>query len=703
MRRRSLLASLFIGALVFSTGAIITRAQSEIVSGGTSISAEVLDVDLDTGEIVYRGNASSTFGDLRLFADEIRWHRADNRVTARGHIIAEQHDIRILAEEMTYHTVTQNYTVTDLRFGRAPLYISGEMLSGSADELSFTNAVVSFGEPSPWAPTITADALLYFPIRERMQTRGGRVGLGFFQPIPLPSTPLPTNLPWVQDLTFDGGYTGRLGAHLLIGAQAPLRESLRLGAELGLYFKRGVMFGPTFSYGWNQSSDTATVGSFRSGYIYDSGRRLSDILGNPISNDRGIITWQHRQAFSPNLTLNADLNYWSDSEVIRDFRARDFSPVQVPDSFAELSHTGTNTTAGLFMRAQPNDYHRIRQRLPELTFDLLPTPLGSGWLQELHASAAGLRESSPTSGTDLRSDRLDLYYGLTRPWRPESWLTVNPVVGARATHYTRALGNQSDYTRLLGELGVDAELHASAVFAYQNERWGINGLRHLVTPRLSYRYIPDADKGATSIPPIDRRVFSTYLEPLALGARRQIDQLSRSHTLRLALDQRLQTRADIYGSRDLAHLVIAADSRFDRLPGQRTLSSLHSELHLTPVPFLDFRLYHRVTPGDWTLRELNSAITLRSAETWSVTLAIHYLEGDIQEFITGFAYRLNEVYEGYGRFHFDSSRDRFVEQTFGVRQSIANRWVVGYELSFYEGPRRESDFGFSLVLDTIRF
>ena len=277
------------------------------------------------------------------------------------------------------------------------------------------------------------------------------------------------------------------------------------------------------------------------------------------------------------------------------------------------------------------------------------------------------------------------------------------MTGVRLTHYTNATGGRDNYTRGLAEIGLDAELHASATFDYQNERWGIDGLRHLVTPRLSYRYIPQADKGDRYIPQIDRRVFATYLEPLGLGSRRQIDDLTATNTIRFELDQRLQTRDPKYGSRDLVRLNMALDSRFDGPPTQSTLSALHTELHLTPAPFLDLSTYYRLRPADWRMEEFNTAITLRSADRWSVQFANHYLAGDIQEFIGGIAYRLNEVYEGYLQLHFDSRRDRFVEQTYGVRQTIANRWVVGYEISFFEGPRRESDFGFNLVLEAVRF
>jgi LPS-assembly protein len=667
-----------------------------------TLTADNSEFDLSTGEAVFFGNAIARADGVRLTADEIRFNQKTNVITARGQAEMQRGDLRLLADELNYAINTRSFSVKHVRFGRAPVFISGDLLEGDAQQLTFTNAQASFGEPHPWSPTFSARKFTYFPERDRIQAEGGRLGLGLWQPIPFPSTPLPTDLPWVDELTFAGGYNSRLGANLLIGAKIPVSSEFRVGADIGLFSKRGILAGPSTAYNFDGGFG-AGVGKFTTGYIHDSGRRLTDVLGQPIASDRGIIEWVHQQEISENLTFHAELNYWSDSEVLRDFRAREFFPVQTPDSFAEFTYTSTNTISGLFLRAQPNPYHEVRQRLPELSFDLLPTPCGAGFIHQAHSSIAILRDDPPGGGVELRSDRVDLYYALTRPWSPESWLAINPVAGVRATHYTRATGGKNDYTRTLAEIGFDAQLQASATFDYQNERWGIDGLRHLITPKLSYRYIPEADKGLPYIPQIDRRVFATYLEPLALGSRRQIDQLTATNTLRLALEQTLQTRDATYGSRDLVSLNLALDSRFDRQPGDRTLSSLHTELHLTPAPFLDLALYHRATPGTWSMEEVNTAITLRSADRWSVQFANHYLAGDIQEFIGGLAYRLNEVYEGYVQFHYDSRRNRFVEQTYGVRQTIANRWVVGYEMSFFEGPRRESDFGFNVVLEAVRF
>lgn len=684
-------------------GAALAGAQT---APAPVITADELDVDFESQTGIYRGNARAEFGDVIFLADEIRWHRPTQTATASGDAILQRGNLRLIAEELSYEMATRSYQVQAVRLGQDPYYFSGASLAGDDQEITFTDAMLSFGDPGTWAPTLRARTLTYDPATGRIRASGGKVGIGSFTWLPLPNVSLPLEGPDLFEITVDGGAYSRLGLWGRIGATVPIGEVWRAGADVGIYTNRGVMFGPAFGYDRFSPDGTKVHGRFTSGYIRDSGDQGdlgTDSLGRPIDPDRGLIGWVHQQTISETLSFNAELNYWSDSEVLRDFRRGDFFPVQVPDTFAELNYHAGNTVAGVFVRAQPNDFHIMRERLPELTWEILPSPLASGIIHQAQSSFVALRDNPPGPEPEITSSRFDAYYGLSRPWSPTNWLALNPVAAARMTHYTEATGGKSDYTRTLGELGLDASMRFAGTFDYQNERWDIDGLRHLVTPRVSYRYIDNADQGTAYIPQIDRRVFATYLEPLGLGARRQIDDLTATNTIRLALDQRLQTRDPSYGSRDLAQLNLAIDSRFDQLPTERTLSALHTEIRLSPAPFLDFDVYHRAAPGDWDMRELNTAITLHNADQWQLQLATHYLESDIQEYIGSYAYRFNEVWQGYTRLHFDSRRDRFVEQTYGIRQTIANRWAIGYEISFFEGQRRESDFSFGIRLDAVTF
>src|SRR5690606_4232541 len=96
--------------------------------------------------------------------------------------------------------------------------------------------------------------------------------------------------------------------------------------------------------------------------------------------------------------------------------------------------------------------------------------LGAGIYQRAQASAVRLREDPVEIGPILRSTRLDAYYGLSRPFTPREWFTVTPLAGGRVTHYANTLGTlrAGDYTRVLGEIGLDAALRTSGTFEYQN-------------------------------------------------------------------------------------------------------------------------------------------------------------------------------------------------------------------------------------------
>jgi LPS-assembly protein len=462
------------------------------------------------------------------------------------------------------------------------------------------------------------------------------------------------------------------------------------------------MFGPSGHYEIRRNG-LEMNGDFKSGFINDHGEKLTDLLGRPVPENRGYFQWWHAQDLTEQLAVSAQLHYWSDSEVLRDFRPRDFFPVQEPDSYLESTYTGGNYFVSAFARVQPNTYHRVQRRLPELRFDLTPQALGGAYYQRFNASVSALRETPPGGGPRLLSDRLDAYYALTRSFTPREWLAVTPVAGGRVTHYRRALGGVDRYTRTLGEVGVDAELRSSAVFDYKNDVWQIDGLRHLLTPRLSYRYVDGADRGQAHIPAIDRTTIMTYLAPLGLGDTRNIDELAPTNTLRLGLDNTLQTSAAGYGSRDLLVFNAAADLRFDRAPGERTLSAIHTQLSVTPASWLGFDLYQSFSPHDFTLQELNTGLTLRDGDAWAVQFASHFLRGQIEEYIVGGQWRANEIFELVARLHYDTRQRRFNEQAFGLRQNLHNTWVVEYLVTLYDGPRRESNFGFSVRVEALGF
>ncbi len=698
---RRLLPVLLLASAPFLNGQVsslpeITASRTEMTDAGT----------------VFTGDARLSYDGALLLADQISYDPKTQLAHAIGRVSLTRGTQRLLADELTYNLETRGYTVKNLRFGQDPLYVSGSGLDGDPDKIVIRDAVVTYSEPGRFAPTLRAGTVTYIP-GDSVRAESARVGVGPIRPIPVPVFNQSINDPLISHMSASVGYDSTLGAQLELGLLAPFTPSVKLGGDLGLYTKRGVLFGPAASYKFD--NDVHSVrGALSSGYIKDSGDRGIDIVGDPVPQDRGFVAWDHHQTVGDRVTLLGQVNYWSDSEVVRDFRESDFDRVQTPDNFVEGYYTGENYVVSAFTRFQPNDYHVVQRRLPEIRFDGLPVEVGAGIYHRVNASIAALEDNSRPD-TDERVNRVDVYYALTRPFSPREWLSVKPVAGARFTYYDRANGGRNDYTRVLGEVGLDADLQASSTYNYQNERWDIDGLRHLVKPYVSYRAIGNADRGSAYIPPIDRTAFSTYLQPLGLGDRRDIDELPETNTLRLGVANFLQTRDTTYGSRNLAELNVATDWRLDPATGEDHFSAIQSELAVTPADWVRFDVYANLTPDDLTLRELNTGVTFQDAGVWSVRVGTDFLKSDpttafpagsiggIHEYSLSLSYFLNEAYEALVHLRYDAGVGSFSRQSFGIRQNIRNLWFITYVLTFRQGDNRAASTSLGVSVELASF
>ncbi len=682
--------------------AILRAAETPL-----EITGDVLDGTLSVGgSLVYRGHAAVRGENLLLTADEIRFDQGTETFFATGQVAFTREGARLLADRLEFRRTDGRFSAENIRLGSPPYFAEGRSAAGTREEITLRDARLTYGEPGPWQPTLVADTLVIAP-GQGFRTENAAAGIGRTQPFTLPRMRHEFARPFAATVGLDGGFRRSLGAYLEARALLPVSPALRLGADVGGYTARGILAGPAARYESPAAGERRRWhGYFRSGYINDHGDRQTDVLARPIAEDRGFAEWQHQQQIGDRLTLQAQLHWWSDSDVLRDFRPRAYFPVQEPDTFVEAAWTGANTVVSLFSRLQPNSFQRVQERLPELRFDALPLDLGHGVYQRFHASFAVLREDPLLAGALLRSDRLDAYYALSRPIAPRDWFVVTPLLGGRLTHYTHTEAGgvrTGNYLRLLGETGFDAALRLSGTYDYRNPRWKIDGLRHLLTPRLSYRYIPQADRGRARLPRIDRESFATYLPPLGLGELRHLDDLHRTNTLRLGLDNTLQTRDPAAGSRDLLVFNLASDLRFHRRPGQRDVSELHAEIAALPARWLQVDAYASAPPQNFTLREFNAGVTLRDGTAWSLRFGNNFLRRELEDYSVDLRVRLNERFDALSRLHYDARRRRFNEQTYGVAHTLANTWLVTYSVSIYSGRRRESNFGFDLRVDALRF
>jgi LPS-assembly protein len=674
------------------------------IAGQPYMDADTMEGDLDTHQTFYRGHARMRDGPAALEADTISYDEKTDTVIADGHVALTRGEERLLADHLTYRRADGSFSAVHVRVGRYPFCLEGESAEGTRTRIVLHKARVTYGEPGPWQPTVKAETIVFEP-GNYLRFAGSLVGLGDRDILPIPQfrQDFSKDGP-LSRLTLDLGYRSSLGASADVGLHLPVLPGASLGGDVGLYTARGVMAGPTGTY---RSADGSgdLAGSFSSGYIHDLGSRGNDLFGRPIQADRAFLEMQHRQELAPNLTVTADINYWSDPDVTRDFRPNEFYQVQMPDTYVESVYAGANTYASLFARFRPNTFEPVQERLPELRFDLLPTQIGQGFYERLDASAVSLQEWPPGGGRELASDRLDAVYEVSRPIAPAPWASITPVAGVRITNYSDTVGAAlpGGTTRAIGELGFDAQLRSSGTFAYSNPTWDIDGLRHLFTPTLSYRYIPDADRGSRYIPAIDRDTFNTYLPTLDLADMRAIDSLHPLNTLRMGIENTLQTRDAGYGSRDLFAFNVADDLNFIRQPGEPDYSDLHTQFLLSPAPWITYDVEQIVAPRSMTLREFDSGLILKDGREWQLRVSTDFLRHEDNDYLLDFRQALNEEYQAVLIVQYGARQHRVNDLETGLMQNLSNTWSVRYLLTFDSGTNREGHFGFTVQVEAIRF
>ena len=693
--------------LLVSTLALLSALRAA-AAGETldlvSLSDQPIEFDYGTREMVVL-DARLTYGELVLTADQIRYNDQTRQAAARGHLVLTRGTLRLVADEGTYSLTEGKVHLTNTRAGYYPLYLQGRTLEGNTQEFTLQDATLSYGEPGAFTPTLRA-ASLDFVEGKSFRAHGSHLRLGPIPLLPLPVFSQRLDTPPL-DAEIRAGFRSSLGAFLDVTALAPITEGVYFGPEIGLYSKRGLILGPAADYD-TQRGDSSYLGHLRSGWIYDFGdreQRGRDIQDRQVGPRRAYLDWRHLQTYGDHFSLMGQLAYWSDSEVIRDYARQRFPRNQQPETFLEAAYTGDNYVASAFGRFQPNDFHSTRRREPELKLELLASPQDLGVVQRGSVGFVRLREDDSTIALDRSSERFDAFFGLERPTAITPWLTYTPVAGGRVTHYFSPLGDKDSYTRVLGQLGADLRARAYGEFAVKSERWGVDGLRHLIEPFAQYRYIPDAEKGRAHIPDIDRTVFSTRLQPIDLGDIRHLDDLTEFNTLRYGLAQRLQIRDGKGGVRDLVILTLAQDRHFNRLvaPALRRSSDLHADIALMPAQWLRFDAFQRLDPHHWRVEEFNAGVTLTDAQFWTARFGMQFLRDQLEEYTLDVAYRLNERFTLTGLWRYDTIESQFYEQVYGLRQTFRNLWSLEYQIAFYEGQRRESGFQFRLQLEVFKF
>ncbi len=613
---------------------------------------------------------------------------------AEGDVVLAQEATRVLMRKVQFDTQQNTIAANAVRLGKAPAYVDAGSFTMSKDAATMTNATIFFNEPDPFGLNVHAPTATYNGDTGDVVLHGATVRLGAWPIFYVPSyTQGRVDQPPLSILDHFG-YRNDLGGYIQSTTFYTKNPAFEPGVLVDYYSKRGVLAGPALKYDATADPNWAQNGTLESGFIHDSGNRGLDISGNPVPANRFFVDWQHQGTLAGTVDVTSTMSWWSDSNVLRDFRQSIWRDNQLPDNFVEASTRQQNSLASVFVRYSPDNFELIQQRLPEVRFAYFPTPIGTtGIYQEGYAAYADLIQQNFNGTPTLHSNRLDGYYGWRRPINIGDATTVTPVAGTRITRYQDTLNDQGEFTRMLGQVGFDGETRLTGRWDYTNDTWGINGLQHVLRPVVMYRYIPAAQQGQGLIPVIDEHLAQSYPPILDLGDSRSTDLLHSQNVLRIGAENLFQTRAQDYGMRDLVSLNFYNDFHFQRADTQEDFSDVWSTLGINPAPWLSFEVFDRMDPEAGANREVRTRTTVKDGDRWETSFITDELQHELDQYWLESSYRISERTKMFGRWRYDEHLGGLVEQTYGVRERLGEAWDIEYGISYYRGTASQNGIG----------
>lgn len=670
-----------------------------------------IEYDQRTNTVIAQGHARLFYEPLFIEADQISLNRDTMLGAACQNVQLTSKDTRFLGDYISFNYKDKTLESEAFRLGQPPFYLTGECASGPICDLEINKAFLYFGEPDPFVLNVYSQnvEVLGDPessafqkvITKNVVFRIGKVPFFYLPYFSYSLEEFPID--WESDI----GEAKRYGYYLRNTILVATNQSFKWGGLLDYYQKRSILAGPAVIYNAHTES-TDIVGVMESGLIHDNGNKTElgvDSLGRPVPPNRRFVEWRHKQDFYDRLYTTAHVRYWSDSEVLRDFRPVLFGQDQDPDNFAEVQYTGNNYFLSAFSRFRPNNFQVVQERIPEINFDMvnsriLCTPI----YHRLNATYVHLGEKEFNENpADFEVDRFNIFYGLNYPINLSNAITLTPVAGGRVTYYAHNSFNSDETTRLYGQLGFDLQLNAYGEWFCKNCLWKIDGIRHILRPTIQYRYILTEQFGPDLLRKIDKSVFTTNIRPLDLGYIKTYDEGQKYHTLRFGLENTLQTRQiGGYGSRDLAYLNFFQDYNIALHPGAPChWGDLFTEFGVMPAYWINFNLISRFKVDNFTFEELRTRLVLKNARFWTLSFTTDSIPHITNQYYLNFLWNMTPRTGMEGYWRYDAKLDEITAQSYILRTRLGKNWGVDYMVTHRRGSVRENEWEFGIKFTLI--
>lgn len=608
---------LFQGAPLFAQTA---QQSTQKIGQEIHVTADSLKVEEKGAKIEASGNVELKRQEMVLKADEVRMNRETQEAEAKGKVSVDSPTWQMKGEALKFNLEQETGTIDrgEVFLEAGHLSMSGKRLQKlpgqtyHIDEGFFTTCLCESGPPT-WK--VSADEI---DLRREGEAvlRGGTF---YIMDVPV------LYLPY---------------------AYFPLKTERQTGflfPKIGNSTKEGFRFQQPFFWAISKSTDATfsvdvetrarigMLGEFRTMFNRDSQAELhpsyfneglrkneqKDVVDRTIANqnipqNRWSVIGNHRYTAASNWLTYSDISAYSDDLFTRELLERfDLSGTQDADlrrsrysrsrlgffrSWGDTHFQGEWDFYQDFIQNDKTTLHRT----PQISF------WGRRFLEnlpmEFRWKAQGVNYLRRDGGDGLR---LDLRPELVVPFRMSSYLFGSLNVAPRETVYhlyETVKSSDRNLSRELVEIRGNVGTSVSRIFSWNGK--GLNGIKHVIEPELSYLFIPRSDQGRIpimdGIDRIDRRnvltfgltnrLWGKFVSPLAGAPAEQ--------------DVELLNPVVASDVRKLGSLRLAMSYDIDKeRKGGDTLSDLDMNLRLTPTNYLTLGFDSGLNPGPWQVTQ----------------------------------------------------------------------------------------------------
>jgi LPS-assembly protein len=692
---------IFLGLTVVFGAVTAAQAQAPLtLSGGDTPVSVLADQIESTGPdlVTATGNVEITRGAGRLIADRVEINRNTGDAVATGRVIFYDGEDRLTSARIDYNIRTGTGVAYDAEGVSLPYYrLSGERIERLGDSVyQIRKGVFTTCEDDPptWSFHVgSARADLDDSVYG--QNASFRVKDIPLLPVPFFATALRRERQ-TGFLRPTFGSSSRKGFVAKVPFFWAISDSQDLTVALDAYSKLGLGLNAEYRYILSSRAQGSLSGFVVQEFLEDD-------------DTRGVFRIRHAWAIDPTLTVKADVNYFSDDDIARDYgdllNERSLQIVQSNVFVAKRWSTWNFVGKVFWYQDLTTPFDTELQRLPDLRLNAYTQPLPGipGALWSLNTSFVNFVRDVGSEGA-----RLDIAPRISRPFSPLGLFTFTPFVGARATTYTKEVVGQETLpppknlvvedtrdtlrTRLLGVAGANLEARATRV--YEVNGGYISRLAHQIEPRAQYWFVDGSNTG--NVPQWDEvdGVDQVFLRELGL-----IEPTTRTNALYYSLINRLQAkRATPDGSSATRWelLRFTVGNSFDLDAGERPIGPIMSELIVDPGGYLRFRGDASFSVYDSApLRRANGDVSLLLPGVTAAVGARYDADARVEFVQGGVIARVSRYLSVRGSTAWDVRQDAFVESRFGADIRF-QCWSVA--LTYVDRYRDEDEFRVSIDL-----